>query len=88
VTPFLFIYHSPLLVPAPTIGIKKPDYRFYAKPRQSGSFTQPWQPGYPDPGIRGFPSHDYSWFGFFELLCLLTIYLANAVPSNDYFITS
>jgi hypothetical protein len=31
------------------------------------------QPGYPNLGIRGFPSHDYSWFGFIELLYLLVI---------------
>jgi len=38
------------------------------------------QPGYPNLGIRGFPSHDYSWFGFIELLYLLIIKLANAMP--------
>ena len=37
----------------------------FAQPRQSGSFTQPRQPGYPDPGIRGFPRfrHLCLWLG-------------------------
>jgi hypothetical protein len=33
------------------------------KPRQSGPVQSLRQPGYPG-GTRGFPPHDYSWFGF------------------------
>jgi len=44
------------------------------------------QPGHPViPGIRGFPPHNRSWFGFFGLNSF--IYTANTMPFGKYYLT-
>ena len=45
-----------------------------------------WSSG-PPTGYGGQASHDYSWFGFIGLFYILVINIANAMPTNNKFVT-
>jgi hypothetical protein len=69
---FLFIVCLPFLKTLFPDSLKLKDRIITRElsPRESGLLLL-WQPGHPKiPGIRGFPSSDYSEFGFVDFLII------------------